>query len=84
MRWLHEYSDIEMIGADPSRAAAGTAYERAGPGPDATGLAQCAERTRQLRSDADEGQVEGASAALQHNLGLGGAVVVRLYRRDPT
>ena len=25
-------------------------------------------------------QVEGATAALQHNLGLGGAVVVALYK----
>jgi acetyl-CoA acetyltransferase len=47
----------------------------------ATGLAQCAELTWQLRGEADERQVDGASVALQHNLGLGGAVVVTMYRR---
>jgi len=48
----------------------------------ATGLAQCAELTWQLRGEAGARQVEGASTALQHNLGLGGAAVVTLYRRD--
>src|SRR3954466_15445788 len=47
----------------------------------ATGLAQCAELTWQLRGQADERQVEGARLALQHNLGLGGACVVTLYER---
>lgn len=47
----------------------------------ATGLAQCAELTWQLRGQADARQVEGAAVALQHNLGLGGACVVSLYRR---
>ncbi len=46
----------------------------------ATGLAQCAELTWQLRGQADARQVDGASVALQHNLGLGGACVVTLYR----
>src|SRR5207249_11560676 len=46
----------------------------------ATGLAQCAELTWQLRGDAGERQVAGARAALQHNLGLGGAAVVAMYR----
>ncbi len=46
----------------------------------ATGLAQCAELTWQLRGQADQRQVEGARLALQHNLGLGGACVVTLYR----
>ncbi|WP_305092979.1 lipid-transfer protein [Prescottella sp. R16] len=46
----------------------------------ATGLAQCAELTWQLRGRAGARQVEGASVALQHNLGLGGACVVTLYR----
>lgn len=47
----------------------------------ATGLAQCAELTWQLRDEAGARQVGGARIALQHNLGLGGAGVVTLYRR---
>ncbi|MBK7792240.1 MAG: lipid-transfer protein [Betaproteobacteria bacterium] len=47
----------------------------------ATGLAQCFELTQQLRGTAGARQVEGARIALQHNLGLGGAAVVTLYRR---
>lgn len=47
----------------------------------ATGLAQCSELTWQLRGTADKRQVEGATAALQHNLGLGGAAVVTVYRQ---
>jgi acetyl-CoA acetyltransferase len=46
----------------------------------ATGLAQCAELTWQLRGQAEQRQVEGARFALQHNLGLGGACVVTLYQ----
>jgi len=46
----------------------------------ATGLAQCAELVWQLRGQAGRRQVEGARHALQHNLGLGGACVVTLYR----
>ncbi|XP_008826641.1 non-specific lipid-transfer protein isoform X1 [Nannospalax galili] len=46
----------------------------------ATGLAQCAELCWQLRGEAGRRQVPGAQVALQHNLGLGGAVVVTLYR----
>ena len=46
----------------------------------ATGLAQCAELTWQLRGTADKRQVEGAKVALQHNIGLGGAAVVTAYR----
>ncbi|KAG5285477.1 hypothetical protein AALO_G00003820 [Alosa alosa] len=46
----------------------------------ATGLAQCAELCWQLRGEAAERQVPGAKVALQHNIGLGGAVVVTLYR----
>jgi acetyl-CoA acetyltransferase len=46
----------------------------------ATGLAQCAELTWQLRGQAEARQVEGARIALQHNLGLGGACVVTMYR----
>jgi sterol carrier protein 2 len=46
----------------------------------ATGLAQCFELTHQLRGTAGARQVEGARTALQHNLGLGGACVVTMYR----
>lgn len=46
----------------------------------ATGLAQCSELTWQLRGTADRRQVDGASVALQHNIGLGGAVVVTAYK----
>lgn len=46
----------------------------------ATGLAQCFELVNQLRGNADDRQVAGAKLALQHNLGLGGAVVITLYR----
>ena len=48
----------------------------------ATGLAQCFELVQQLRGAAGERQVEGARVALQHNLGLGGAAVVTLYRAN--
>ena len=47
----------------------------------ATGLAQCSELTWQLRGKADKRQVPGAKVALQHNIGLGGAVVVTMYRK---
>jgi sterol carrier protein 2 len=47
----------------------------------ATGLAQCAELNWQLRGLAEKRQVPGAKVALQHNLGLGGAAVVTMYRR---
>lgn len=46
----------------------------------ATGIAQCAELCWQLRGAAGLRQVPGAKVALQHNIGLGGAVVVALYR----
>lgn len=46
----------------------------------ATGLAQCAELTWQLRGQAGPRQVPNAKLALQHNIGLGGAVVVALYQ----
>jgi acetyl-CoA acetyltransferase len=48
----------------------------------ATGLAQCTELVWQLRGHAEKRQVDGARIALQHNLGLGGACVVTVYRRD--
>ncbi len=47
----------------------------------ATGLAQCSELTWQLRGTADRRQVEGAKIALQHNIGLGGAAVVTVYKQ---
>ena len=47
----------------------------------ATGLAQCSELTWQLRGTADKRQVPNVTAALQHNIGLGGAAVVTAYRR---
>ncbi|MGY0499359.1 lipid-transfer protein [Nocardia sp. FBN12] len=48
----------------------------------ATGLAQCAELVWQLRGQAEGRQVEGRiDAALQHNLGLGGACVVTMYQK---
>lgn len=46
----------------------------------ATGLAQCSELTWQLRGEADKRQVAEAGVALQHNIGLGGAAVVTVYR----
>jgi len=46
----------------------------------ATGLAQCSELTWQLRGKADKRQVEGAKVGLQHNIGLGGAAVVSVYK----
>jgi acetyl-CoA acetyltransferase len=48
----------------------------------ATGLAQCAELWWQLHGKAEKRQVEGARTALQHNIGLGGACVVTMYKKD--
>ena len=48
----------------------------------ATGLAQCFELCNQLRGNAGARQVAGARIGLQHNLGLGGAAVVTLYRQS--
>ncbi|KAL8787595.1 MAG: hypothetical protein Q9213_002157 [Squamulea squamosa] len=47
----------------------------------ATGIAQCAELVWQLRGWANNRLVPGADVALQHNLGLGGAVVCTVYKR---
>ncbi|GAA5175912.1 lipid-transfer protein [Pseudonocardia eucalypti] len=47
----------------------------------ATGLAQCAELTWQLRGKADKRQVDGATVGLQHNLGLGSAGAVAVYKK---
>ncbi|KAF2885274.1 hypothetical protein ILUMI_20897 [Ignelater luminosus] len=46
----------------------------------ATGVAQCAELCWQLRGEAGKRQVDGATLGLQHNIGLGGTVIVGLYR----
>ena len=50
----------------------------------ATGLAQCSELCWQLRGMADKRQVKDAKVALQHNLGLGGACIVTLYKKYNT
>ncbi|KAI7849329.1 thiolase-like protein [Circinella umbellata] len=47
----------------------------------ATGLAQCTELTWQLRRWAGDRQVDNVKYALQHNVGLGGAVVVTIYKK---
>ncbi|MEV5610386.1 lipid-transfer protein [Streptomyces sp. NPDC052225] len=47
----------------------------------ATGIAQAAELTWQLRGEAGARQVEGARTGLAHNIGLGGAAVVTLLRK---
>lgn len=47
----------------------------------ATGLAQCAELVWHLRGWANNRAVAGTRHCLQHNLGLGGAAVVTVYRR---
>jgi len=46
----------------------------------ATGLAQCAELCWQLRKMAGPRQVSNVKYALQHNIGLGGAAVVSVYK----
>jgi acetyl-CoA acyltransferase len=45
----------------------------------ATGLAQCSELCWQLRGLAEARRVDGAKAALQHSIGLGGAAAVTVY-----
>lgn len=47
----------------------------------ATGIAQCAELVWHLRGWANNRSVPDTKHALQHNLGLGGAVVVTVYSR---
>jgi sterol carrier protein 2 len=47
----------------------------------ATGFAQCAELCWQLRGIAGKRQVPNLKYALQHNLGLGGACVVGVYKK---
>lgn len=48
----------------------------------ATGVAQAVELVWQLRGQAEERQVKNARIALQHNIGLGGAVVVTMYGKS--
>ncbi|KAI0407779.1 thiolase-like protein [Xylaria palmicola] len=47
----------------------------------ATGIAQCAELVWHMRGWANNRAVPNTKFALQHNLGLGGAVVVTVYSR---
>lgn len=47
----------------------------------ATGLAQCAELVWHMRGWANNRSVKNTTVALQHNLGLGGAAVVTVYKR---
>jgi acetyl-CoA acetyltransferase len=47
----------------------------------ATGLYQTYELVQQLRGEAEKKQVPNARVALQHNFGIGSAVVVTLYRK---
>jgi sterol carrier protein 2 len=47
----------------------------------ATGIAQCAELVWHLRGWANNRLIDGTKSVLQHNLGLGGAVVVTVYQR---
>ncbi|KAA8571423.1 hypothetical protein MFRU_026g00360 [Monilinia fructicola] len=47
----------------------------------ASGIAQCAELVWHLRGWANNRLVDDTRVALQHNLGLGGAVVVTVYTR---
>jgi sterol carrier protein 2 len=47
----------------------------------ASGIAQCAELVWHLRGWANNRLIKDTRVALQHNLGLGGAVVVTVYKR---
>lgn len=47
----------------------------------ATGIAQCSELVWHLRGWANNRNIEGTDVCLQHNLGLGGAVVCTVYKR---
>jgi len=47
----------------------------------ASGIAQCAELVWHLRGWANNRLVKDTRVALQHNLGLGGAAVVTVYKR---
>jgi len=47
----------------------------------ATGIAQCSELVWHLRGWANNRAMKGTDSCLQHNLGLGGAVVCTVYKR---
>lgn len=47
----------------------------------ASGLAQATEMVWQLRNECEKRQVKNAQTAMTHNLGLGGAVVVTIYKK---
>lgn len=47
-----------------------------------SGLAQCAELSRQMIDSAENQQAKGAKLVLQHNVGLDGAVVMPSYRLE--
>jgi Acetyl-CoA acetyltransferase len=76
---LVEAEDTTYGGAGPVVNPSGGLISKGHP-LGATGLAQCSELTWQLRGQADKRQVEGAKVALQHNIGLGGAAVVTVYK----
>jgi sterol carrier protein 2 len=79
----HELIDAEATtygGAGPLVNPSGGLISKGHP-LGATGLAQCSELTWQLRGEADARQLDGAATALQHNIGLGGAAVVTVYKR---
>ncbi|WEJ78500.1 hypothetical protein EQ718_06200 [Paracoccus versutus] len=46
----------------------------------ATGLAQCTELITQLRGEAGQRQVPGVKVALQHNIGMGSAGFVTVFK----
>jgi acetyl-CoA acyltransferase len=47
----------------------------------ATGLRQCAELVWQLRGEAGARQVDDVKVALQHNMGMGSALVTTMYQK---
>jgi acetyl-CoA acyltransferase len=75
----HAEAMFSVRAPDDSPAAPGGLISKGHP-LGATGLAQCSELTWQLRGEAGERQVDGDGVALQHNIGLGGAAVVTVYR----
>jgi sterol carrier protein 2 len=77
---LVRYGDITYGGRCPVINPSGGLISKGHP-LGATGLAQCAELTWQLRGWANNRLVKDTPVALQHNLGLGGAVVITVYKR---
>ncbi len=47
----------------------------------ATGLRQCFELVSQLRGEAGDRQVDDVKVALQHNMGMGSALVTTMYKK---